>query len=164
MLVHILYCLSKMLQTRLCTTNHNLMHKTRHQHLLLHAGIALGFTYPLIYSLVGDLAPPASRSTASGVVTVFIAVGTIIGQGVSGFIGPDFGWRAPFLFFGILVPGAGALSLFFAREPPRGMAEEALHNKAYDESMTLAKVKDVLRVPSNVLFTLQGFTSNVPWA
>ena len=83
-------------------------------------GVAVGGALPLAFSIAGDLFPPTARSHASGTVGLVMHAGVIFGQGVSGYAGPIFGWRAPFVL--VAIPGLCVAWLVdkYAVEPRRG--------------------------------------------
>lgn len=60
-------------------------------------GISVGGSFPLLYSLVGDLAGKGQRAMISAAMGVATAVGVACGQLLAGFLGPRFGWRFPFI-------------------------------------------------------------------
>ena len=64
-------------------------------------GVGVGGALPLVYSVLGDCYEPRERGRASSAIGVGCGVGISIGQGVSGFLGPRYGWRAPFLVVSI---------------------------------------------------------------
>lgn len=59
-------------------------------------GVSVGGSFPLLYSLCGDLATAPQRAMISAAMGVATAMGVAIGQLLSGFLGPWLGWRAPF--------------------------------------------------------------------
>ena len=53
---------------------------------------------PLGYSVLGDLFPPKSRGSMGTWLIVSMGAGTILGQLMSGLLGPTIGWRTTFVF------------------------------------------------------------------
>jgi predicted MFS family arabinose efflux permease len=53
---------------------------------------------PLGYSVLGDLFPPKSRGAMGTWLIVSMGAGTILGQLMSGLLGPTIGWRMTFIF------------------------------------------------------------------
>ena len=105
-------------------------------------GFSLGGAFPLIYSILGDLFPADKRHTVSAIVSIGTGVGTSLGQGISGFLGPTFGWRLPFL-----VPSIPALMCALAvglmlEDPERGAMEAAIAGRH--------RVDDVAPQPSGL--------------
>mmetsp|Transcript_33129 Transcript_33129/g.65589 ORF Transcript_33129/g.65589 Transcript_33129/m.65589 type:complete len:340 (-) Transcript_33129:1002-2021(-) len=84
-------------------------------------GIGVGGALPLLYSLLGDWYAADQRSAVSGFVAIGSGVGIALGQGVAGFVGPLFGWRAPFVI--VSLPALACVALLMSgavREPERG--------------------------------------------
>lgn len=71
--------------------------------------------------------------------------------------------RVPFILFGLIQGGISLTALAFAKDPPRGSADEALQGVHYGERMTLRKIRQVCAIPTNVLIIAQGFPANLPW-
>eukprot|EP00928_Gymnodinium_smaydae_P099358 TRINITY_DN9456_c0_g1_i2.p1 TRINITY_DN9456_c0_g1~~TRINITY_DN9456_c0_g1_i2.p1 ORF type:complete len:595 (-),score=131.01 TRINITY_DN9456_c0_g1_i2:63-1847(-) len=78
-------------------------------------GISVGGSFPLLYSLCGDLCQPDQRAAASAAMSVATAVGVACGQLLAGFLGPRLGWRAPFV--AVAVPALGAVSMLWVTVP-----------------------------------------------
>ncbi len=78
---------------------------------------------PPSYSLIADLYPRATRSSAIGVFTTGTAVGSALGLALGGWVGREFGWRTAFFMIGL--PGVliAAIVLMTLKEPPRGFAD-----------------------------------------
>ena len=77
--------------------------------------------------------------------------------------GPQLGWRWPFVIGALPAIGAAALMMIVVDEPRRGATEAALQGEfaradgfAYAESITWPQLKQVLRIPTNLLMILQG--------
>eukprot|EP01038_Epipyxis_sp_PR26KG_P009500 gene9500-12798_t len=99
-------------------------------------GISIGGATPIIFSLFGDLYPGTSRTLVNSFVGLALSAGIAFGQFISGFIGPVYGWRLPFLLISIPAIICGLLVIIFGREPKRGEQEEVIksistiiHNK-----------------------------------
>mmetsp|Transcript_77511 Transcript_77511/g.136719 ORF Transcript_77511/g.136719 Transcript_77511/m.136719 type:complete len:547 (-) Transcript_77511:80-1720(-) len=60
-------------------------------------GISVGGSFPLLYSLCGDLCTADQRALISAAMGVATAIGVASGQLISGFLGPSYGWRIPFV-------------------------------------------------------------------
>ena len=89
-------------------------------------GLAVGGVPPLLYSLVGDLWPPRHRAKATATVQVALGGGLALGQVVAGFLGPMWGWRAPFVVVAAPSVGVAVLMLLTCPDPPRGGVEDAV--------------------------------------
>lgn len=83
-------------------------------------GAVLGGVLPLLYSIFGDLFPPARRSTVSALVGTASGAGVLIGQVLSGLVGSSYGWRSPYVLISMLGFGAMYLVKVFGEEPARG--------------------------------------------
>jgi len=70
-------------------------------------------------TFVVDLFPEERRGRVLGVFYLTIPVGTALGYLIGGYLGPRFGWRAPF-YVGAIPGFVLALALLFIPEPPRG--------------------------------------------
>ena len=82
-------------------------------------GAVLGGVVPILYSIFGDLYPASKRSMVTAAVATASGGGILLGQVLSGLIGAELGWRAPFVVIGLL--GLPTMSPVFwkAEEPPR---------------------------------------------
>jgi predicted MFS family arabinose efflux permease len=68
-------------------------------------------------------------------------VGIAFGQGVSGFLGPTFGWRTPFLVISIPALGCAAAVLFTVQDPERGGMEKAVMERRRHEAAAASYVE-----------------------
>lgn len=66
------------------------------------AGAAAAGTSPLIYAGVGEAAPPARRATWMAIAVSGLLLALSIGVPVGTLVASYWGWRAPFLFLGLL--------------------------------------------------------------
>ena len=139
--------------------------------LRLLTGISLGGTLPLVFSLLGDLYEPQHRAGVSAVVQVATGAGLAVGQGISGFLGSSVGWRVPFVVVAVPAICLALLMVLTTEEPTRGGTEAALKQKwadtdgsfVYSERITWAKVRRLVRIPTNVLLIAQGLFGCLPW-
>ena len=88
-------------------------------------GLSLGGALPLMYSVLGDWFSAEDRHFVTTVVGMGIGLGTALGQGIAGFVGPRFGWRVPFLIVSIPALACAILLAFTVRDPERGGMEKA---------------------------------------
>ena len=88
-------------------------------------GISIGGALPLIYSILGDMYAAEERHAVSSYVSIGVGTGIAVGQGISGFLGPTFGWRLPFLVISIPALLVAAAVLAVVEDPERGAMEEA---------------------------------------
>ena len=96
--------------------------------LIRHTLVGIGEASFVILSptFVADMFPEEKRGRVMGIFYLAIPVGTGLGYLLGGFLGPRYGWRAPF-YVGA-VPGVFlALLLLLIPEPPLGQFDDALH-------------------------------------
>ena len=89
------------------------------------SGAGLGCVLPIGYSIISDAIPPDERSGWFGILAILSAISTAIGQGLSGFLGPMFGWRFPFFLLSA-VSVVIIILLLFIKLPYRGTSEAEL--------------------------------------
>ena len=89
------------------------------------SGATVMSVLPISYSVLGDLFPPKTRGSMSTSLIVAMGAGVMIGQLMSGLLGPTFGWR--FTFVLASVPGTlmFAVAYRFLQMPARGEADAA---------------------------------------
>jgi predicted MFS family arabinose efflux permease len=87
-------------------------------------GISIGGAAPIIFSMLGDMYPEESRIYVSTLIGISLGAGISGGQLLSGMVGPELGWRAPFLFVAIPSLICAALVFFTVHDPPRGDQEK----------------------------------------
>ena len=93
------------------------------QLLAARVGVGIGEAgcAPPTSSLLADYFPPGRRSSAVGILSLGIPVGSVVGALVGSYVAQHYGWRTAFLVVGL--PGI-ALAILFrltVREPPRGV-------------------------------------------
>lgn len=86
-------------------------------------GFSVGGALPLLSSVLSDWFRPEERSSVMATVGVGTGVGIAFGQGVSGFLGPIYGWRSPFLIVSIPALVVALLVIFTVVDPIRGGSE-----------------------------------------
>jgi predicted MFS family arabinose efflux permease len=87
-------------------------------------GVGIGETTcsPACQSLIGDLYPREKRSRALGFFMLGLPVGLFLAYATAAWLGPNYGWRACFVF--AAVPGLIiAFLIFKLPEPPRGAVD-----------------------------------------
>jgi MFS family permease len=96
--------------------------------LIRHTLVGIGEASFVILSptFVADMFPEEKRGRVMGVFYLAIPVGTALGYLLGGFMGPKYGWRAPF-YVGAAPGVLLAFLLFFIPEPPLGQFDDALH-------------------------------------
>jgi len=123
--------------------------------LALRAAEGLGETayFPASVSLISDFHDQRTRSRALGLHQTGVYVGTIGGTTVAAFIAAHYGWRAPFLVFGVAGILLGIALQFLIREPPR--------RDASDTSVTMrAALTTILTTPSALALLLAFVCAN----
>ena len=95
----------------------------------------------------------------------------LLGQAMSGFVGPSFGWRIPFLAASLPTVALAFVVYFTVAEPERGRSETALQSKfksrkkfEYKSTLSLRKVQGIFKIKTNILGFLQGVPGCMPWA
>jgi AAHS family 4-hydroxybenzoate transporter-like MFS transporter len=85
------------------------------------AGIGMGAIMPNVMAMVGELSPAAIRVTTMMVVSNGFTAGAAIGGAVSGWLIPQYGWRAVFYVGGLLpLVIAGLMVAFLPESMPPG--------------------------------------------
>lgn len=80
----------------------------------------------MIYSILGDLFTADERHKVNAAVGIGTGLGTSVGQGIAGFLGPTFGWRLPFLVVSAPALVCAFLVWKFVGDPERGQLESAV--------------------------------------
>ena len=135
-------------------------------------GIAAGGALPLMYSLLGDLFSTEQRGFASSLIAISTGAGIVVGQMMSGIIGPALGWKVPYCFTS--APNIVIVSIiyFTIKEPKRGVTEKAMSdvmhedNKnqfVYSEKINWTSFKQLFFISSNRLAFAQALPGTVPW-
>jgi MFS family permease len=99
-------------------------------------GFSVGGALPLLSSVLGDWYKPEERGTVMASVGIGTGVGIALGQGISGFIGPLYGWRVPFLIVSIPAMFVALLVMTTVVDPVRGGSEK----EAIDGNITANKI------------------------
>ena len=131
-------------------------------------GIGVGGMIPITFSMIGDFFSHKNRAAAAAWITLVQGMGVAIGQLVAGFIGPEYGWRLPFIV--VAAPSFLFILLFWftVKEPPRGIAEESLKEliesgAVYTGKINFSLYRSIFRIKTNVLVLLQGIPGCIPW-
>ena len=131
-------------------------------------GIAIGGALPLTYSFIGDYFSNKNRAAAAGYIGLAQGMGIAIGQLLAGAIGPEHGWRLPFII--VAVPNFLLVILFAftVKEPARGCAEDAIKDliesgKVYTARINWNYYRELFKIKTNLLAFLQGIPGTVPW-
>ncbi|CAL5223333.1 g5832 [Coccomyxa viridis] len=132
-------------------------------------GISVGGTFPLVFSLIGDLFSVKQRANVAAGVQVATGIGFAAGQAIAGFVGPHAGWRWPFVIVALPAILAAILMVLTTREPERGATEDALKDLyavegfSYQEKISVRKLKLLASNFSTVFAVLQGLPGSLPW-
>ncbi|MBY9007320.1 MAG: MFS transporter [Candidatus Lokiarchaeota archaeon] len=130
------------------------------------SGAGLGCVLPIGYSIISDAIPPDERSGWFGILAILSAISTAIGQGLSGFLGPMFGWRFPFFLLSA-VSVVIIILLLFIKLPYRGTSEAELMelsdlNLEYSFRISKDDLKEIIGKKTNLYLIIQGFFSIIP--
>lgn len=96
-------------------------------------GLGEAFYFPASMSLISDYHGRATRSRAMSLHQSSVYAGSIAGGALSGWIGESQGWRASFLYFGVLGILLGGLLWMFIHEPKRGKEDEIVVAEGAEE-------------------------------
>ncbi len=131
-------------------------------------GIGIGGMIPITFSMIGDFFSHKNRATAAAWITLVQGMGVAVGQLVAGFIGPEYGWRLPFIV--VAAPSFLFVGLFWftVKEPPRGIAEESLKEliesgAVYTGRISFRLYRSILKIKTNLLVLVQGIPGCIPW-
>src|SRR5208283_813937 len=118
--------------------------------LIRHTLVGIGEASFVILSptFVADMFPVEKRGRVMGVFYLAIPVGTALGYLLGGFIGPKYGWRAPF-YIGAAPGVLLALLLLLIPEPPLGQFDTS-ESKAPERDT----VKSLIHNPAFLTATL----------
>jgi MFS family permease len=86
-------------------------------------GLGETFYFPATMSLVADYHTKKTRSLAMGLHQTSVYAGTIGGTTLAGLLAESYGWRSPFIVFGVCGIVLGLILAVFLREPTRNEAE-----------------------------------------
>ncbi|MGB9614640.1 MAG: MFS transporter [Fervidobacterium sp.] len=128
-------------------------------------GIGVGASFPISYSLVGDLFGHKERGKVVSILGLAVSVGGILGMLVSGYTAGIFGWRIPFILVSspnlILIP----LIWYYIEQPKRASCEEGFEegDAVYTYSIKISDYLNLFRIKTNLLLFFQGIAGTVPW-
>ncbi len=131
-------------------------------------GIGIGGAIPITFSLVGDYFSHKNRAVAAAWITLVQGLGVAVGQLLAGFLGPELGWRLPFII--VAAPNFLLVLLFWlgTKEPPRGISEESLKEliesgAVYTGRINFSLYRDIFKIKTNIFILLQGLPGCIPW-
>jgi predicted MFS family arabinose efflux permease len=132
------------------------------------SGIGLGAAFPLVFAIIGDIFDERGRPMATGIVSVAIAVGNIVGTLIGGYLGAGGDWRLPFIVAS--VPNFLFILLFwlFSPEAKKAASEEATRELVeaglvYPKTIKLADYAGLFKNRTNLYLLLQGIAGTIPW-
>ncbi|HUX40706.1 MAG TPA: MFS transporter [Rectinemataceae bacterium] len=132
------------------------------------SGIGLGAAFPLVFAIIGDLFEEKERPWASGVISVAIAIGTIAGGVIGGFVGDENSWRLPFILASVPNFFFVAVFWFFTPESRTAASEGATAELVaaglvYPKRFKVADYAGLFTIRTNLLLLLQGIAGTIPW-
>ena len=86
-------------------------------------GFSVGGALPLLSSVLGDWYRPSERGAVMASVGIGTGLGISLGQGISGILGPVYGWRVPFLVVSVPALVVAVLLMTTVVDPARGGSE-----------------------------------------
>ncbi len=131
-------------------------------------GIGVGASFPIAYSLIGDLYGRRERARAASLLMVSVTIGSIVGMLVGGYTGPLWGWRVPFILVSVPNFIFAALAIFLITEPKRGITEDEIADLIesgayYPRKPKLSDYVKILKIKTNLFLFLQGIAGTIPW-
>jgi predicted MFS family arabinose efflux permease len=131
-------------------------------------GLGVGASFPLVYSIIGDIFDDKERPGATAVLTMAAGLGQILGAGVAGFTVETLGWRIPFIL--VSAPNFLFLPLFliFIPEPQKAASEEATRalvaaGVMYPRTIKVSDYANLFRIKTNLYLFIQGIAGTFPW-
>ena len=132
------------------------------------SGIGLGAAYPLVFAIIGDAFDEKSRPMATGIISVAIALGNILGTAIGGYLGAGGNWRMPFVVAS--APNFLFVALFWIAcpEAKKAASEEATRELVeaglvYPKTIRLSDYLGLFRNRTNLFLFLQGIAGTIPW-
>ncbi len=131
-------------------------------------GIGVGASFPIVYSLVGDMFDEVNRGKVVAILASAMSIGSILGMIVGGFVGPAFGWRIPFILVSLPNVVLALIALFVLKEPKRGAFEKGIGELvqagyAYPKLPKMQDYAKLITVKTNLFLFFQGILGTVPW-
>eukprot|EP00930_Biecheleria_cincta_P057172 TRINITY_DN43146_c0_g1_i1.p1 TRINITY_DN43146_c0_g1~~TRINITY_DN43146_c0_g1_i1.p1 ORF type:complete len:559 (-),score=67.76 TRINITY_DN43146_c0_g1_i1:117-1709(-) len=118
-------------------------------------GVSVGGSFPLLYSLCGDLCPPEQRAMISAAMGVVTGIGVASGQLLAGFLGPRYGWRIPFIL--VAYPAIFFALLLWAtvQDPRRSASKVSPQTQGIELSSGASSSHDAYKAEHPVVGELQ---------
>lgn len=129
-------------------------------------GIGIAVLLPVCFSIFVDYISPQERGKALSLLPITLALGSGAGIALASAFGETV-WRPPFLVTGIMGLGILVLSIFFLREPERGVSEPELREhilagKVYNHRINMKKLVERLGIGTNRWLTLAEISRAIP--
>ncbi len=133
-------------------------------------GIGVGASFPLVFSMAGDMFEEKSRPKAMAIISTSIAIGQIVGMAVAGFTNTvtPLTWRLPFLL--VSIPNFIIIIIFslLVEEPKRGSKEFAIGELVesgieYKKKISAGDYLNLVKIKTNFLLFIQGILGTIPW-
>lgn len=150
-------------------------------------GIAIGGSFPVLFSLCADIFPASQRAFVSACLSAATNIGAAVGGLMAGVIGPRYGWRVPYRIVALPAFACAALVRVLLEDPRSARRAKAareaqgstVHNpfssaflggKGEDmgagymrmEELDFGKFKQVLKVRTNMLVFMQSLPGCIP--
>mmetsp|Transcript_72477 Transcript_72477/g.183152 ORF Transcript_72477/g.183152 Transcript_72477/m.183152 type:complete len:568 (+) Transcript_72477:97-1800(+) len=147
-------------------------------------GVAIGGSFPVLFSLTADLFPASQRTFVSTCISAATNVGAAVGGMLAGIIGPKYGWRVPFRVMAVPALACAVLVRLLLVDPrtvklkKRAQEEAASANPAFSawlggedanpsgyvriEELDFLKFKRILDVRTNMLIFAQALPGCIP--
>ncbi|MBO8160033.1 MAG: MFS transporter [Thermosipho sp. (in: Bacteria)] len=128
-------------------------------------GIGVGASFPIVFSLIGDMFNHKERGKVMAIVGLSITLGNIVGMIIGGFLGEKYGWRLPFILVSVPNFIFALLALGILKEPKRGAAEEGFIDTEYEyiRKITIRDYLKLFKIKTNLYLFLQGIVGTIPW-
>lgn len=131
-------------------------------------GFGIGVILPAASSLLGDYFPSQKRGKGFGWFLSSMGFGYLLGAGIAGGIGSNFGWRYPSII--IAIPNFFLAPLFylFVKEPIRGETDVRIKKPSregivYNYPVKLSDFKRAITIKTNLFLNLQSILGCIPW-
>ena len=128
-------------------------------------GIGIGASFPISYSLVGDMFGHKERGKVVSLLGLATTIGGVVGMLVAGYTAGHLGWRIPFILVSapnlILVP----IIMNVLQEPKRGAHEEGFEETEaqYKYKVKFSDYGNLVKIRTNLLLFFQGIFGTIPW-
>lgn len=147
-------------------------------------GIAIGGSFPVLFSLTADIFPASQRSFVSACISAGTNIGAAVGGLMSGIVGPRFGWRVPFRIVALPALACAVVVRLFLVDPrtaqrlKRSKEEAEIQNPAFAawlggeeatpsgyirmDELDFTKFRRILDLKSNLLIFAQSLPGCIP--